>query len=213
VTTPLYRHNACVFKGPSYAISAPLVDQGCTPTLPSTLLPLKERARFTCCPEEIPPWDRITSCTLTEHDGARIDTYLGDTNRLGAALQLGAVRSLGCCPTDLQTASSAVTTFLARQRQVDPRALQDSGTRRMTRSTHVNAVLPHLGFRRVQPDDHEPIVAWLTERALEHDKPTLLFQMIGERLKQQPRMRPAVTTVARGVVTARRQAHPASLTR
>ena len=106
-----------------------------------------------------------------------------------------------------------MTTFLARQLQVDPSALQDYGTRRMTRSTHFNAVLHHLGFRRVQPDDHEPIVAWLTERALEHDKPTLLFQMICERLKQQQMIRPAVTTVERWVVIARMQAHHASLNR
>jgi hypothetical protein len=84
-------------------------------------LTLKERARFTCFPDEIPQWDLITYFTLTEHDGALIDTYLGDTNRLGAALQLCAVRYLGFCPTDLHTASSDVTTFLARQLQVDPR--------------------------------------------------------------------------------------------
>ena len=104
-------------------------------------------------------------------------------------------------------------TFLARQLQVDPSALQDYGTRRMTRSTHFNTVLHHLGFRRVQPDDHEPIVAWLTERALEHDNPTLLFHMICERLKQHQLIRPAVTTVERWVVTARVQAHHASLNR
>jgi hypothetical protein len=83
----------------------------------------------------------------------------------------------------------------------------------MTRSTHFNAVLHHLGFHRVQPDDHPSIVAWLTERALEHDKPTLLFQMICERLKQHQLIRPAVTTVERWVVTARMQAHQESLNR
>jgi hypothetical protein len=61
-----------------------------------------------------------------------------------------------------------VITSLASQLQVDPSALQDYGKRRMTRSTHFHAVLHHLGFRRVQPDDDEPIVTWLTERALEH---------------------------------------------
>jgi hypothetical protein len=56
-----------------------------------------------------------------------------------------------------------------------------------------------IGFRRVQIADHEQIVAWLTERALEHDKPTLLFQMICERLKQQQMIRPAVTTLSDGL--------------
>src|SRR5712691_8154145 len=104
--------------------------------MPSTFLMSKERERLVCFPDDIQPWDLITYFTLTENDSSLIDTYQGDTNRLGAALQLCAVRYLGFCPADLQTAASDVTTFLARQLQVDPRALQDYGKRRMTRSTH-----------------------------------------------------------------------------
>ena len=100
--------------------------------MPSPFLTLKERVRLTCFPDAIPQWDLITYFTLTEHDGSLIDTYQGDTNRLGAALQLCAVRYLGFCPADLHTASSDVTTFLASQLRVDPSALHDYGTRRMT---------------------------------------------------------------------------------
>ncbi len=181
--------------------------------MPSMFLTFKERERLTSFPDEIPQWDLITYFTLTEHDCTLIDTSQSDSNRLGAALQLCAVRYLGFCPADLHTASNDVITFLVAQLQVEPDALQEYGKRRMTRSTHFNAVLTHLGFRRVQPDDHQSIVDWLTERALEHDKPTLLFQMICERLKQQQLIRPAVTTVERWVVTARMQAHDESLHR
>jgi TnpA family transposase len=181
--------------------------------MPSTFLTFKEHERLTSFPGEVPQWDLITYFTLTEHDCSLIDTYQSATNRLGTALQLCAVRYLGFCPADLHTASNDVITFLADQLQAEPDTLQDYGKRRMTRSTHFNAVLNHLGFRRVQPDDHQSIVDWLTERALEHDKPTLLFQMICERLKQQQLLRPAVTTVERWVVTARMQAHHESLNR
>jgi len=181
--------------------------------MPSTFLTLKERERLTCFPDEIPQWDLITFFTLTEHDRSLMDTYQDASNRLGAALQLCAVRYLGFCPANLHTTPSDIIAFLADQLQVEPDALQDYGTRRMTRSTHFNAVLHHLGFHRVHPDDHPSIVAWLTERALEHDKPTLLFQMICERLKQHQLIRPAVTTVERWVVTARMQAHQESLNR
>ena len=128
----------------------------------STFLTAQERERLLCFPGEIPQWDLITSFTLTENDSSLIDTYQDDTNRLGAALQLCAVRYLGFCPTDLHTAPSDVITFLANQLQVEPDALQDYGKRHMTRSTHFNAVLNHLGFRRVQPDDHQSIVDWVT---------------------------------------------------
>jgi hypothetical protein len=139
--------------------------------MPSTFLTCKERERLTGFPEEIPQWDLLTYFTLTEHDCSLIDTYQSTTNRLGTALQLCAVRYLGFCPADLHTVPRDVIAFLADQLQVGPDALQDYGTRRMTRSTHFNAIVNHLGFRRVQPDDHQSSVDWVTERALEHDNP------------------------------------------
>jgi hypothetical protein len=103
--------------------------------------------------------------------------------------------------------------FVARLLQVDPTALQTYGRRRMTRGVHFNAILHHLGFRRVQIEDHASILTWLTERALEHDTPTRLLQTVCEHLKQQHMLRPAVTTLERWVVTARMQAHEESLHR
>ena len=81
--------------------------------MPSPFLTFKERERLTCFPDAIPQWDLITYFTLTEYDCVLIDTYQGDTNRLGAALQLCAVRYFGFCPADLHTAPSDVITCLA----------------------------------------------------------------------------------------------------
>jgi hypothetical protein len=83
----------------------------------------------------------------------------------------------------------------------------------MTQSAHFQAVLDHLGFRRVQAEEQEQLLAWLTERALEHDKPTLLLQMACEHLKSQHLLRPGVTILERLVITARTQAHHESLRR
>ena len=125
--------------------------------MPSTFFTFKERERLTGFPDEVPQWDLISYFTLTEHDCCLIGTYQSATNRLATALQLCAVRYLGFCPAALHTAPSDVIAFLADQLQVEPDALQDYGKRRMTRSTHFNAVLHHLGFRRVQPDDQQSI--------------------------------------------------------
>jgi hypothetical protein len=57
------------------------------------------------------------------------------------------------------------------------------------------------------------LLTWLTERALEHDKPTLLLQMTGEYLKYQKLLRPGVTRLERLVVTARAHAHHESFHR
>src|SRR5262249_22952417 len=85
-----------------------------------------------------------------------IDLCAGERTRRCAG------RYLGFCPPSLQAAPMEMMAFLARQLQIDPTALQTYGMRRMTRSAHFNAVLNHLGFRRVQPKDHEPLLTWLT---------------------------------------------------
>ena len=41
--------------------------------MPSTFLMSKERERLVCFPDDIQPWDLITSFTLTEHDCSLID--------------------------------------------------------------------------------------------------------------------------------------------
>ncbi len=181
--------------------------------MPGTFLSSKERERLTRFPNNIPDWDLITSFTLTEQDHTFIKSYRRDAHRLGVTLQLCTMRYLGFCPTALDAAPMETISHLAAQLHVNPSELQDYGTRRMTRSAHFQALLDYLHFRRLQADDHDQLLAWLTERALEHDKPTLLFQMMCEHLKQQQILRPGVTVVERLVVTARSQAHHESLSR
>ena len=134
--------------------------------MPGTFLTAKEREQLASFPDDIPHWDLITSFTLTDEDHTFIQTYRNAPHRLGVALQLGAVRYLGFCPTHLQAAPLDTIAFLAAQLHVDPRVFQDYGTRRMTRSAHFQAVLDHLGFRRVQDKEQEQLLTWLTERAL-----------------------------------------------
>jgi hypothetical protein len=181
--------------------------------MPGTFLTPKERERLACFPDDIPHWDLITYFTLTAQDYTFLKTCRNDPHRLGVALQLGSVRYLGFCPMQLHTAPLSAVAFLAEQLHIDPTAFQDYGMRRMTRSAHFQAVLDHLDFRRVQEEEQEQLLAWLTERALEHDKPTLLLQITCEHLKQQQMLRPSVTVLERLVVTARAQAHHESFHR
>jgi hypothetical protein len=173
----------------------------------------KEREQLACFPDDIPHWDLITSFTLTAQDHTFIQTHRNDAHRLGVALQHCTVRYLGFCPTHLHTAPHRAISYLAEQLHVNSSVFQDYGTRRMTQSAHFQAVLDHLGFRRVQAEEQEQLLAWLTERALEHDKPTLLLQMACEHLKSQHLLRPGVTILERLVITARTQAHHESLRR
>jgi TnpA family transposase len=48
---------------------------------------------------------------------------------------------------------------------------------------------------------------WLGERALEHDKPTLLLQLACDKLRREHIVRPGLTRLERLIATARQQAH------
>jgi TnpA family transposase len=181
--------------------------------MPGAFLNTQERERLSAFPDDIPNWDLITYFTLTEQDHTFIKTHRRDAHRLGVALQLCTIRYLGFCPTELAQAPMETVAHLGAQLNVAPSELQHYGARRMTRSAHFQAVLDYLRFRRLQTDDHDPLQLWLTERALEHDKPSLLFQMTCEYLKQQQILRPGVTVVERLVAAARTQAHHESLER
>jgi hypothetical protein len=57
------------------------------------------------------------------------------------------------------------------------------------------------------PLDLYALQTWLEERALEHDKPTLLLQLSCDQLRRDRIVRPGLTRLERLIATARQQAH------
>src|SRR5262249_28662499 len=76
-----------------------------------------------------------------------------------------------------------------------------------TRTTHLLQAQAHLGFRTATPLDLYGLQTWLGERALEHDKPTLLLQLACDKLRRDQIVRPGLTRLERLVATARQAAH------
>jgi TnpA family transposase len=93
-------------------------------------------------------------------------------NRLGFAIQIGALRYMGFCPDDLMTTPSSEVTYVASQLGVDPQEIIRYGQREQTRTDHVKKVEAYHGFRRAEESDLQELANWLVKRALEHDKPT-----------------------------------------
>ncbi len=174
--------------------------------MPGRFLSELERERLSQFPPEVSAEDLITYFTLSARDLAFLEDRRGDPNRLGLALQVGTLRYLGFCPDDLTTAPETVVTNLADQLKVKPTALADYGRRSQTRTEHLQEVMAYLGFRLAEPGDLDSLRSWLVERALEHDRPTLLFQMATEKLYTAQIVRPGVTILERLVMSARDQA-------
>jgi hypothetical protein len=96
---------------------------------------------------------------------------------------------------------------VAQQLGLLPEGLSAYGSRIQTRTTHLLQVQAYLGFRPALPLDFAALTTWLVERALEHDKPTLLLQLACEKLRRDQIVRPGITRLERLVATAREQAH------
>jgi TnpA family transposase len=178
--------------------------------MPEHWLTESEIGRFTTYPTEIPEADVVTFFTLTESDRRLLAGLHGEANRLGFALQLCTLRYLGFVPDDLQKSPLPVIRFLARQLGVSPASINSYGERSQTRTDHLQEIENHLGFHKASVTEKHEIERWLRERALEHDRPLLLLQLLCERLHAKKIVRPGLTLLERSVTVARQQAHEAT---
>jgi TnpA family transposase len=165
-----------------------------------------ERERWQRFPDPIPQDDLVVFFLLSDDDQRAVNRQRESPNRLGYALQLCTLRYLGFVPTDFKATPHAVVTFVAEQLAIDPRVLALYANRR-TQTDHRRYVQAYLGFRRATPLDVYAVQTWLVDRALEHDKPTLLLQLACEKLYRERIVRPGVTRLERFIATAREKAH------
>ncbi len=175
--------------------------------MPERWLTEAETSRFIDYPAEISEMDLIPFFTLTDDDRKLITRLHHNPNRLGFALQLCTLRYLGFVPNNLQGVPAPVIKFLARQLDVSPEAIDSYGERAQTRTNHLTEIEEHLGFHKTSAAEKKEIGHWLRERALEHDRPLLLLQLLCERLHERKITRPGLTLLERSVTTARQQAH------
>ena len=174
--------------------------------MPIGFLSDAERERLDSFPAQVVPGDIETYFTLSRADRRQIPRTASPANRLGFAIQLGALRFLGFCPDDLSTAPEAVVVFVARQLDVAPGELARYGRRGQTRTEHLRLIRRYLGFRKATAGDLARLESWLVDRALEHDRPTLLLRLACEHLLGLRVERPGVTHLERLIAAARQRA-------
>lgn len=137
----------------------------------------------------------------------------GAPGRLGIALQLCSLRWLGFVPDDLTAAPPEAIGAVAEALDVPARAIFDYAVRAPTRREHRLAVREHAGFVTAGEAELESLRGWLVERALEHERPSLLFARAREELHRCRVERPAIDRVMRLVAWARERAHETTFER
>jgi hypothetical protein len=86
-----------------------------------------------------------------------------------------------------------------------PGALRGYGKRAQTRSDHLAKVARYLGWKTAADGSREmkELEQFLLDRAMEHDSPTLLFNLAREYLMSAKVIRPGAVTLAKMVGKAR----------
>ena len=171
--------------------------------MPGQFLTKAERKQLSSFPLSITEEELITFFTLSAQDLRLIKKRSGDYNQLGFALQLGTLRYLGFVPDQLSIASPSIVDYLAHQLRVDPSRLSLYGKREKTRTNQLQQIQSHLGWRKSTPMDMLLWENWLLDRAMEHDRPSLLFQLLCDKLRGEKIVRPGVTILERMVINAR----------
>ena len=88
-------------------------------------------------------------------------------------------------PENLQETPAAVVEFLAGQLLIKPDLLADYGSRSQTRTDHLSEIYEYSGFHRATEAEESEIDFWLAERALEHDRPLLLLQILASVFRRK----------------------------
>ncbi len=144
--------------------------------------------------------------TLSDKDLTLVKKRSGDHNLLGFALQLGTLRYLSFIPDNFPQLPLQVVEYVAQQLKVSPKAIADYGERSQTRTSQLQEIQDYLGFRKPSKIDYQQLGTWLLERAMEHDRPLLLFQLLIKKLEIAKIIRPGLTILERMVATARNEA-------
>jgi hypothetical protein len=151
--------------------------------------------------------DLIRYFTLTHADVAFVDPGRGrgPAGRLGLAVQLCTLPWLGFVPDEVRSAPPAVVARLAGRLGLAPEAIEGYGHRSHTRSDHLLLVAKYLGWKSAPAGGGEmrELEQFLLDRAMEHDSPTLLFNLATEFLMSAKTIRPGVSILERMITSAR----------
>lgn len=175
--------------------------------MPVGFLNSSQQALLSSFPGAINYNDLITYFTLTDQDKKVVPSRSSTTNRLGFVIQLCSLRFMGFFIKDMVGVPAVIIEFLKDQLGFsEVPNLNDYGQRPQTRTDHTKTIEKHLGFEAADKTYTKRIQSWLLNRALEHDRPVLLFQLTAEKMKQDKRTRFSLWKMERLVSQAREQA-------
>jgi hypothetical protein len=175
--------------------------------MPVGFLNTNQQTQLSSFPAAINHNDLITFFTLTVQDNQVLPSRSSATNRLGFAIQLCSLRFMGFFIKEMTEVPMIIIEFLKEQLTLNEIPdLIDYGMRAQTRTDHIKSIEKYMGFRSANAEYENKLQTWLVSRALEHDRPLLLFQFAAEKMKQDKRTRYGLWKLEKLISKAREQA-------
>ncbi len=172
--------------------------------MPVEFLPDEQAARYGRFAEAPSRADLDRLCLLDDADCRLVARRRGDVSRLGFALQLVTVRSLGTFLTDPLDVPTSVLDFVAEQLgTADPSCVKGYVERRSTRFEHAAEIAQERGYRDFASIEVE-LRRWVGDLAwTTGDGPRLIFDAAVGWLRERRVLLPGVSTLARLVASER----------
>ena len=172
--------------------------------MPTGLFSSKQRAALDVFPEVLTDEARDRHFWFSDADLGFVSRFGGGA--VEVALMLGSLRMLGFVPTN-PPESAELSAFVAAQlRRNEEFDVAGSEIPERSRRHRLAAAVEHAGWRRPGKSDLKLLDDWLLERAMEHDKPQVLFGLTLDWLRVQRLVRPGITVLERAVAKARERA-------
>ena len=175
--------------------------------MPRRFLKADNREALSNFPNTIDESDLITHFLLTPDDLEQVQLNRTNTQRMGFTVLLCGLRYLGFFPNEMDSVPDNVVAYLAEQLACEPEDLSGYGQRAPTRREHQRVIMRYLGFHWFEEEESRILFHWLSQRALENDRPSTLLQQASEWLYKQGVIRPGITTLEELVLNSRERAH------
>lgn len=165
-----------------------------------------DRAALDGWPAAIDHGDLAAHFTLSIDDVRWIRQRRQPGTRLAVGVSIGALSWLGHLP-DPTRAPMSVVERIAATVGIDAGALADYATIGVrARQADTAEVIAHAGWRPCGRGEWKSLGDSLTERAMEHDDPSVLFGLALGHLRSERIVRPGLDRLQRAVASARRRA-------
>jgi TnpA family transposase len=160
-----------------------------------SLLTDTERNRLLAIPEN--EAELIRLATLSEQDMALINQHRGESNRLGFAILLCYLRSLGYVLEEDAIPDAALLKRVSKSLKISPGQWQLFGTRPQTRWDYLQELYAYLGISPYSSEANQKIIAYLTELATQTDKGLALAEAMVAWLRQHHIIVPTISVIER----------------